>query len=151
QAGVEKRTYRSEFRIEDSKLNGKTLEQVGLANPTGFTLESVARNGTTLKPVPAAVLNTGDLLTFSAPADVLPGLWTTIGLVPAYAAKMVTQRHEHQLVEVVLSSRSPAVGHRVGDLPLPDSPYQLMLVGVSRNGQAPREPLADLRLEVGDA
>jgi len=151
QAGVEKRTYRSEFRIEDSKLNGKTLEQVGLANPTGFTLESVARNGTTLKPVPAAVLNTGDLLTFSAPADVLPGLWTTIGLVPAYAAKMVTRRHEHQLVEVVLSSRSPAVGHRVGDLPLPDSPYQLMLVGVSRNGQAPREPLADLRLEVGDA
>src|SRR6185295_11168079 len=60
-------------------------------------------------------------------------------------------RHEHQLVEVVLSSRSPAVGHKVGDLPLPDSPYQLMLVGVSRNGQSPRQPLADLRLEVGDA
>jgi di/tricarboxylate transporter len=150
-AGVQKRTYRSEFRIEDSKLKGKTLEQVGLAKPTGFTLESITTNGTTTKPSPAAVLNTGDLLTFSAPADVLPGLWTTIGLVPAYAAKMSTQRHEHQLVEVVLSARSPALGHRVGDLPLPDSPYQLMLVGVSRNGQAPREPLADLRLEVGDA
>jgi di/tricarboxylate transporter len=151
QAGVEKRTYRSEFRIEDSKLKGKTLEQVGLANPTGFTLESVTRNGSTTKPSPEAVLNTGDLLTFSAPADVLPGLWTTIGLVPAYATKMATQRHEHQLVEVVLSAHSPALGHRVGDLPLPDSPYQLMLVGVSRHGQAPREPLADLRLEVGDA
>ena len=151
QAGVEKRTYRSEFRIEDSKLKGKTLEQAGLANPTGFTLESVSRNGTTMQPSPAAVLNAGDLLTFSAPADVLPGLWTTIGLVPAYAAKMSTQRHEHHLVEVVLSARSPVVGHRVGDLPLPDSPYQLMLVGVSRNGQAPREPLADLRLDVGDA
>lgn len=151
QAGFEKRTFKSEFRIEDSKLKGKTLEQVGLANPTGFTLESVTRNGTTVKPSPTAVLNTGDLLTFSAPADVLPGLWTTIGLVPAYATKMATQRHEHQLVEVVLSARSPALGHRVGDLPLPDSPYQLMLVGVSRHGQAPREPLADLRLEVGDA
>jgi len=151
QAGVEKRTFRSEFRIEDSKLKGKTLAQVGLANPAGFTLESVARNGTTMKPPPSAVLNAGDLLTFSTPADVLPGLWTTIGLVPAYATKMATKRHEHQLVEVVLSAHSPAVGHRVGDLPLPDSPYQLMLVGVSRNGQAPREPLADLRLEVGDA
>jgi len=151
QAGVEKRTFRSEFRIEDSKLKGKTLAQVGLANPAGFTLESVARNGTTIKPAPSAVLNAGDLLTFSTPADILPGLWTTIGLVPAYATKMATKRHEHQLVEVVLSAHSPAVGHRVGDLPLPDSPYQLMLVGVSRNGQAPREPLADLRLEVGDA
>jgi di/tricarboxylate transporter len=64
---------------------------------------------------------------------------------------MLSQRHQHQLVEVVLSARSPAIGHKVGDLPLPDSPYQLMLVGVSRNGQAPREPLADFRLEAGDA
>ena len=64
---------------------------------------------------------------------------------------MFSRRHEHQLVEVVLSARSPAIGHKIGDLPLPDRPYQLMLVGVSRNGQAPREPLADFRLEAGDA
>src|SRR4030095_12099351 len=113
--------------------------------------QSLSRNGSTIKPQPTTVLNTGDLLTFSAPADVLPVLWTTIGMVPAYATNMTTQRHEHQLVEVVLAGRSPAVGQRVGDLPLPDSPYQLMLVGVSRNGQPPGEPLADLRLEVGDA
>ena len=151
QAGVEKRLYRSEFRIEDSKLKGKTLEQTGFANPTGFTLESLTRNGTTATPSPAVMLDTGDLLAFSTPADVLPGLWTTIGLVPAYATQMSTQRHEHQLVEVVLSARSPAIGHKVGDLPLPDSPYQLMLVGVSRHGQAPCEPLKDFRLEAGDA
>ena len=150
-AGVEKRIYRSEFRIENSKLKGKTLDQTGLANPSGFTLESLTRNGTTAKPSPAVTLDTGDLLAFSTPADVLPGLWTTIGLVPAYATKMSTQRHEHQLVEVVLSVRSPAIGHKVGDLPLPDSPYQLMLVGVSRHGQAPNEPLKDFRLEAGDA
>lgn len=151
QVGVEKRLYRSEFRIEDSKLKGKTLEQTGFANPTGFTLESVMKNGTSEKPSPAVTLDTGDLLAFSTPADVLPGLWTTIGLVPAYATQMSTQRHEHQLVEVVLSARSPAIGHKVGDLPLPDSPYQLMLVGVSRHGQAPSEPLKDFRLEAGDA
>src|SRR5262245_56459803 len=151
QRGAEKRTYRSEFQVEDSRLKGKTLEQAGLANPVGFALESFIRNGTTLKPGPDAVLDAGDLLCFSAPADALPGLWTTIGLVPAYATTMFSRRHEHQLVEVVLSARSPAIGHKVGDLPLPDSPYQLMLVGVSRNGQAPRERLADFRLEAGDA
>lgn len=151
QTGLKKRTYRSEFRIENSRLNRKTLEQVGLAHPVGFTVESVTRNGTTMKPLPSVMLETGDLLAVSAPADVLPGLWTTIGLVPAYATTMLSRRHEHQLVEVVLSARSPAIGHKVGDLPLPDSPYQLMLVGVSRNGQAPREPLAEFRLEAGDA
>lgn len=151
QAGVEKRSFRSEFLIEDSKLKQKTLEQVGLAHPAGFTLESLTRNGTTIEPSGATKLESGDLLAFSTPADILPGLWTTIGLIPAYATEMSSRRHEHQLVEVVLSARSPAIGHRVGDLPLPDSPYQLMLVGVSRHGQAPREPLADLRLEAGDA
>lgn len=151
QAGVEKRSFRSEFRIEDSNLKKKTLEQAGLSNPVGFTLESLKRNGTVLKPSPEVTLEAGDLLAFATPADVLPGLWTTIGLVPAYATTMSSRRHEHQLVEVVLSARSPAIGHRVGELPLPDSPYQMMLVGVSRHGQAPREPLADLRLEAGDA
>lgn len=151
QAGVETRTYRSEFRIEDSRLKGKTVEQAGLAQPVGFSVESLTRNGTSGKPAPSVVLEAGDLLAFSAPADVLPGIWTTIGLVPAYATKMFSRRHEHQLVEVVLSARSPAIGHKVGDLPLPDSPYQLMLVGVSRYGKAPAEPLAELRLEAGDA
>lgn len=151
QTGIEKRTYRSEFRIEDSRLKNKTLEQAGLARPVGFSIESLSRNGTTMKPSPELVLQTGDLLAVSAPADVLPGIWTTIGLCPAYATKMFSRRHEHQLVEVVLSARSPAIGHKVGDLPLPDSPFQLMLVGVSRHGKAPREPLGELRLEAGDA
>jgi di/tricarboxylate transporter len=151
QTGVEKRTYRSEFRVDGSKLPGKTLAQIGLAQPVGFTLESLTRNGTSIQPAPAVTLESGDLLAFSTPADVLPGLWTTIGLVPAYASKMFSQRHEHQLVEVVLSARSPAIGHKVGDLPLPDSPFKLMLVGVSRNGRAPSEPLSQFRLEAGDA
>ena len=123
QTGIEKRTYRSEFRIEDSRLKNKTLEQAGLARPVGFSIESLSRNGTTMKPSPELVLETGDLLAVSAPADVLPGIWTTIGLCPAYATKMFSRRHEHQLVEVVLSARSPAIGHKVGDLPLPDIPF----------------------------
>jgi di/tricarboxylate transporter len=64
---------------------------------------------------------------------------------------MLSRRHEHQLAELVLSPRSPAIGHKIGDLPLPDSPYQLMLVGVSRHGHAPTQPLKDFRLEAGDA
>ena len=151
QEGVEKRTYRSEFLIEDSKLKGKTIEQAGIAAQAGLRLESVNRNGTLIESSPAMTLDTGDLLAFSTEADVLPGLWTTIGLVPAHATKMFSRRHEHQLVEVVLSPRSPAIGHKVGDLPLPESPFQMMLVGVSRAGRAPEKPMSEFRLEAGDA
>src|SRR6185369_748318 len=152
QTGTEKRTYRAEFRIEEtSRLKARTLEQAGLANPSGYTLESVTRNGTSIKPSPTVKLEAGDLLTFSAPADVIPILWTTIGLVPAYSTPMSNNRHEHQIAELVLSANSPAIGHRIGDLPLPGSPYELKLVGVSRHGDAPTEPLADFRLEAGDA
>ena len=151
-AGAEQRIYRTEFKIdESSRLKSKTLEQAGLAHPSGFTLESLTRNGTSIKPWPALTLETGDLLTFSAPADAVPNLWTTIGLTPAYATSMSSRRHEHLLAELVLSPRSPTIGHKIGDLPLPDTPYELMLVGVSRNGQAPTQPLKDFRLEAGDA
>jgi di/tricarboxylate transporter len=151
-AAVSKRMYRSEFIIEQgSNLEGKTLAQVGFANPVGYSLDAVVRNGKLIESETNLELEGGDLLTFSSPADVLPGLWTTIGLRPVYAAEISTARHEHQLVELVLSAQSPAVGHRVSELPLPDSPYRIMLVGVSRNGLAPRERLADLRLEPGDA
>src|SRR5215813_2135718 len=147
-----KRMFRSEFQIEaGAHLDGKTLEQAGLANPIGWSLDAIHRNGLTMGPKPNLKLEGGDLLTISSPGDVLPGLWTTIGLKPVYATKFSTARHEHQLVELVLSAQSPAVGHRVSELPLPDSPYQIMLVGVSRNGQAPPERLANLRLEPGDA
>src|SRR5215510_5522102 len=150
--GNEQRIYRAEFRIDDSsRLKARTLEQAGLATPNGFVLESLTRNGTSMKPWPAMTLESGDLLTFSAPAEMLPVLWTTIGLLPAHATDMSSLRHEHQLAELVLSARSPAIGHKIGDLPLPDSPYQLMLVGVSRNGHAPTQPLKDFRLEAGDA
>ena len=152
QTVAQKRIYRTEFLIEQSsQMVGKTLDQVGFATPVGFTLELLMRNGMQLERSPSTRLESGDMLTFFAPADALPGLWMSIGLVPAFATKMQSRRHEHQLLEVVLSPSAPASGHKVSDLPLPDSPYELMLVGVSRNGQAPSEPLASFRLEAGDA
>jgi di/tricarboxylate transporter len=64
---------------------------------------------------------------------------------------MKTSRHEHQLVELAVSRQSPAVGHKVSELPLPGSPFELMLVGVAREGAAPSGPLGAIRVEPGDA
>jgi hypothetical protein len=123
-ATAPKRMYRSEFRIEaKSSLDGKTVEQAGFAQPVGFQLESIRRNGSGIQRSPETRLEAGDRLIFSTPSDVLPSLWTTIGLVPAYSTNMTSGRHDHQLVELILSPQSPAIGHRVSDLPLPNSSY----------------------------
>ncbi len=151
-AGLPKRMYRSELAVEEkSFLVGKTLLEAGFAKPIAYTLEVITRQGTPVEIAPNLRLAAGDILTFYAQADVLPGLWTTLGLVPVFATSQRTERHQHHLVEVVISSQSPAIGHRIADLPLPDSPYEMMLVGISRQGQAPSQPLAELRLEPGDA
>jgi len=145
------REFLSEFRVQPrSNLDGKTLEEAGLASAAGLRLLSISRDGTRLTPSREQQLQCGDVLTFVASAGALPGLWTMIGLEPAHGTAMTSQRHDHQLVEVVLSVHAPAVGHRLSELPLPDSPYEIMLVGISRHAQAPVESLLDLRLEPGD-
>ncbi len=146
------RMYRSELKVEpNSNLAGKMLAQAGFANPVGYHLESVIRGGRALQITPDLCLQDGDILTFFAPANILPGLWTTVGLAPTYSSGISTPRHTHRLVELVVASTAPAIGHLISELPLPGSPYEMMLVGVSRNGKAPDHALGDFRLAPGDA
>ena len=150
--GVVRRMYRCEFRVEaNSNLEGKTLEQAGFAQPVGYRLLSINQSGESPDLAPGRRLQGGDLLAFAAPTDILTGLWTTIGLVPAHATAMATRRHQHRLVELVASSKAFAIGHCLSDLPRSDIPYEMMLVGLSRNGEAPEQPLGEVRVEPGDA
>jgi len=173
---VEKRLYRAEFLVEkraalldeeieerasaisdslvlEATLAGKTIEQAGFAHPTGSELIAISRaNGAEAEVGPSLVLQAGDVLTFSTTTGALPDLWTTIGLKPFNEpVPLDTPRHTHRLVEVIISSRHPAVGRRVSELPVRDeSPSAVMLVGVSRNSQPPPGPIEDLRIEAGD-
>jgi di/tricarboxylate transporter len=150
-ATVPKQKYLSEFKVlPNSNLDGKTIEAAELTPSAGRRLRSVYRDGVKLAYSPDLTLRGGDKLTFASSAEALCGLWTTIGLVPARGTVMYSARHEHQLVEVVVSAKTRAIGHRLSDLPLPESPYQMMLVGLSRNGNPPTEELDDLRVEPGD-
>jgi di/tricarboxylate transporter len=151
-ASSAKRVFRVELRVQpQSNLDGKTLEAAGFAKPVGYSLLSVTRGGAAMEITSTLQLSGGDVLAFAAPVGVLPGLWATIGLVPLYASPTYTPRHRHHLVEVVVSRQSPAVGHLISELPLPDSPYRALIVGGSHDGQAPEVSLADYRVQAGDA
>ena len=63
---------------------------------------------------------------------------------------MESERHDHQLVEAVVSPSSRAVGRTISEFPLPDSPYKLTIVAVSRDGRPVEGRIEDVRVEAGD-
>ena len=147
-----RRKYLCEFQVEsEASLEGKSIEAAQLASSPERLLISLRRDGLRLAPAPELTLRGGDRLTFAASADAVSDLWATIGLVPAWGTTMSSARHQHQLVEVVVAEKAPAIGSPICDLPLADSPYRAMLVGLSRQGDAPAGDLDAQRVEPGDA
>ena len=147
------RRYGAEFTVpEASLLAGQTLEATGFAKPVGFELvELVRADGSSAAMDPGTRLQPGDVLCVSAEIEVLADLWTMNGLAPLKTMHpMQTERHEHNLVEVVISPQSVGIGRKVSELPLPDTPYRITLIGICRNERPVAGRIDQVRIEVGD-
>ena len=152
-AVVSRRRYGAEFTIpEGSPLVGQSLAATGFAEPVGFELLELVRSDDSKAPLePLTRFRAGDVLIVSSDLDSLARLWTMNGLAPLHTLHpMETQRHEHQLVEAVVSPQSIAVGRLVSEFPLPESPFKLTLVAVSRNEEPVEGRIENARVEVGD-
>jgi di/tricarboxylate transporter len=152
-AAVSTRRYGAEFTIQEgSALAGQTLEAAGFAEPVGFELLDLIRaDGSGATREPDTKLKTGDVLLVSSDLDTLARLWTMNGLSPRHTLRpMQSERHDHQLVEIVVSPQSSILGRKVSEFPLPGSPYQITLVAMSRNEQPVGGRIEDVRVEVGD-
>jgi di/tricarboxylate transporter len=154
-----KRLFRAEFIVQaGSPLVGKTVSDAGFAQAEGFELISLERasdgqSEVTSDPetLEGRVLCANDLLVFHTDTDAAPELWTKIGLEPFIAMDVEKQRHEHRLVEVVMSARHPAVGKLVSDLPSrEDPPYVAQIVAASRDDKPLEIPVMEARVEAGD-
>jgi di/tricarboxylate transporter len=155
----EKRLFRAEFIVQPgSPLVGKTVSDAGFVQAEGFELVSLGRASDGQSEVVAEpetlggqVLCANDLLVFHTDTDAAPELWTKIGLEPFIAMDVEKQRHEHRLVEVVMSARHPAVGRLVSDLPSrEDPPYVAEIVAASRDDKPLEMPMIEARVEAGD-
>lgn len=148
-----RRCYGSEFTIPaGSALAGRTLEVAGFSEPIGFELLKLIRADGALASINSSTrFKPGDVLFISSDLDTLSRLWTMKGLAPLHSLHpMQTRRYDHQLVELVISPQSRAVGRNVSEFPLPESPYKVSLVAMCRNEQPIEERLDDVRIEVGD-
>ena len=149
------RLFGAEFKVTaDASIIGKSLEDMGYVNPLGFQLLALKRNGVEEAEIePQTQLEAGDVLAFSAMLEAIPDLWGTDGLEPVYGTgvrEMVSARHSHRLVEVVVSRRSTAVGRKIKELPLPEARIQASIIAISRGGRPIEGPMSDVRVKAGD-
>ena len=150
---TEHRFFGAEMVVpQNSPLIGKSLTQLGWAQSEGIELSAVfLADGSRVEPRPDLRLIAGHVLAFTGPRQELSNLWTTQGLEPLHKGRpMKSDRFEHRLVETVISRRSAGIGRRIGDLPVPDTPYRLSVVAMSRGGQPVPGRLADVCIEAGD-
>ena len=147
------RRYGSEFTIPDSSsLKGKTLEAAGFFEPVGFELLELIRvDGSKATLEAATRLEAGDVLVISSDQESLARLWTMKGLSPLQTMRpMKTERHDHQLIEIVVSPQSSFIGRKISEFPLPESVFEATLVAMCRNEKSVPGRIADVRIEVGD-
>ncbi|MBT8507469.1 hypothetical protein AZH53_03375 [Methanomicrobiaceae archaeon CYW5] len=149
-----KRIYTADFLVEErSKLIGKTLTEAGFLQQKGSTLKNLVRDGREMKPLPDLALQAGDILLFLTDLESLSHLWSRIGLRPAYlSTEDGSERHRHQLVEVVVAPTNPAVGYRISFLQwLTSSFFTTEVVGMSRNGKPLETPFPETAIQAGDS
>lgn len=148
-----KRWYRAEFIVNPKgPLLGRTLSDLGYLEGSGMQMLEIRRSDGSLAPLrPDTALAAGDRLCFAATFEVIPALWDTNGLEPAQRLQAFeSERFSHRLVEAVVSPQCPEIGRQIADLPHAESPCRFAIVGLSRLGQAPDTPLAEVRLQAGD-
>ncbi len=149
------RLYGAEFTVAaDAPIIGKSLEDMGYINPLGFQLLALKRNGVDAAEIQTQTqLEAGDVLVFSATLEAIPDLWGTEGLEPVYGTgvrKMVSARHSHRLVEVVVSRRAGALDRKIKELPLPEANIQASIIAISRGGKYIEGPMSQVRVKAGD-
>jgi di/tricarboxylate transporter len=149
------RLFGTEFKVgPNAKIIGKSLAEMGYMNASEFQLLALTRNGgDEAKIAPQSKLEAGDVLVFSARLEAIPDLWGTSGLEPVYGTEvqeMVSARHSHRLVEAVVSRRSMALGRKIKELPLKESPVQSSIIAIARGGRPIEGLMSEVQVEAGD-
>ena len=149
------RLFGAEFKVTaDAPIIGKSLQDMGYINPLGFQLLALKRNGVYEAEIrPQTKLEADDVLVFSAMLEAIPDLWETNGLEPVYGTgvrELVSARHSHRLVEVVVSRRALGLGRKIKELPLPETPIQASIIAISRGGKRIDGPMSQVRIKAGD-
>ncbi|MEO0477169.1 MAG: SLC13 family permease, partial [Planctomycetota bacterium] len=145
------RQYTFEMVIDpDSPIDGQTIEQAGLRNLPGGYLIGIERDGERRVAVaPSTSLQAGDVLIFAGELDSMHDLTQTKGLSKATRDQSEKLPANLELIEAVLSDRSPLVGKSVKQGGF-RSVYNAVVIAVHRGGERLEAKIGDIVLKAGD-
>ncbi|WP_146908336.1 SLC13 family permease [Arenimonas daejeonensis] len=153
QAAADSREYSVEMLVEPTgRLVGKTVDAAGLRHLSGSFLVELSRERELLAAVtPDTLLRAGDRLVFVGVTDAVRELRRIEGLRPAtdQLFKIDGAEARRNLVELVLSRFSPAVGKNLRDAAFRNR-YNAAVIAVSRHGQRLHQKPGDVVLQAGD-
>lgn len=134
-------------------LDGRTIEQAGLrALPGLFLIEIVRDDYTIAAPGPVEQLRGGDTLVFAGAVASVVDLQRIKGLAPTTERqfrKGEDSTLDRWLVEVVVSTRCPAIGQSIRDSRFRVA-YGASIIAVARDGRRLPGKVGDVRLQAGD-
>lgn len=133
-----------------SPINGKTIEAAGLRNLPGGYLIGIERSGERRVAIaPSTMLYDHDVLIFAGELDSMQDLKQTNGLTPATRKQASKLPANLELIEAVLSDRSPLVGKSVKEGGF-RSVYNAVVIAVHRGGEHLDAKIGDIVLRAGD-
>ena len=145
------RQYTFEMVIDEgSPIDGKTIEQAGLRQLPGGYLIGIERAGERRVAVaPHTTMHTGDVLIFAGELDSMMDLTQTKGMTRATRDQAAKLPPNLELIEAVLSDRSPLAGKSVREGGF-RSVYNAVVIAVHRGGERLDAKIGDIVLKAGD-
>ncbi|MGB0768311.1 MAG: SLC13 family permease [Phycisphaeraceae bacterium] len=145
------RQYTFEMLVDpDSPIDGKSIEEAGLRNLPGGYLIGIERDGERRVAVaPQTTLHRGDVLIFAGELDSMLELTETKGLSRATRDQAQKLPPNLELIEAVLSDRSPLVGKSVREGGF-RSVYNAVVIAVHRGGERLDAKIGEIVLRAGD-
>jgi di/tricarboxylate transporter len=139
-----------EFEVRpDSRLHGKTIEEIGFRERFGLSVLAIRRRSRTfLVPGPGIAIVTGDRVVVLGHEDRLPQLveW---GMEPRAGMSPGDLQEELELTEIVVPPRSRATGRTLTELQL-RTRYNVTVLALWRDGRIIRTDVGKTPLEIGD-
>ncbi len=148
--GKNKREYLVEvFVAENSPLDSKTVEEIGLRNLKGLFLVEIIRKNYHISVSPKNIIYSGDKLIFAGDTkEVISLIDEFKGLELPYGNQL-SDKEIVEVVEVVVSPNSSLQGSKV-KLNNFRSRFDAVIVAVHRNGERLSGKIGDIILRAGD-
>ncbi|MEA3318054.1 MAG: SLC13 family permease, partial [Bacteroidota bacterium] len=145
------REYLVEAQVRmNSKLIGKSIEEVGLRNLKGLFLVEIIRKSFKISAVsPEVILQQDDILIFAGETEKIADMVKSDSGLTLPSIGMMLKKRKTEVVEIVISHNSSIIGKTVKEIRF-RAKFDAAVIAVHRNGEKISGKIGEIELHAGD-